>query len=52
MNSKSIYVGDCKILNEEVEVKGATVVIDGETYYKISNNNAMRPFFYECCKRF
>ena len=45
MNSKSIYVGDCKILNEEVEVKGATVVIDGETYYKISNNNAMRPFF-------
>ena len=45
MSHKSVYIGDSKILNKKNKVKGATVVIEEEMYYKISNSNAMRPFF-------
>ena len=45
MSHKSVYIGDSKILSEKLKIEGETVIIDGETYYKISNSNAMRPFF-------
>ncbi|REE80764.1 hypothetical protein BX611_2417 [Lutibacter oceani] len=45
MSDKSIYIGESKILSEKINVKGATIHIDGEIFYKISNSNAMRPFF-------
>ncbi|UMB59142.1 hypothetical protein MHL31_08605 [Lutibacter sp. A80] len=45
MSHKSVYIGSNKVLNKKTKVKGTTVVIEGETYYKISNSNTMRPFF-------
>ncbi|MFD1613548.1 hypothetical protein [Gelatiniphilus marinus] len=36
---------DKNVLNHTQKVKGQLVSFDGETYYKISNSDAMRPFF-------
>ena len=45
MAQKSIYLGDKKASFEDKEVEGGFVVLENEAYYKISNNDRMRPFF-------
>ncbi|NER10658.1 hypothetical protein SAMN06265375_102364 [Muriicola jejuensis] len=42
---QDIHVGKSTLNFKEREVEGSLVVIDGETYYKISNSDGMRPFF-------
>ena len=42
---KIIFLGDQLMQGHEVVVKGEEVKIDAESYYKISNYDAMRPFF-------
>ena len=42
---KEIYLGAQKLATSFDEVNGTEVKIDGETYYKITNYDAMRPFF-------
>ncbi|MCJ7467896.1 MAG: hypothetical protein MUO53_14535 [Maribacter sp.] len=45
MQNNSLYVGNQKVSIEAKEVQGELMVFDNETYYKISNCDAMRPFF-------
>ncbi|NNF82104.1 MAG: hypothetical protein HKM99_05125 [Flavobacteriaceae bacterium] len=45
MSQKTIYIGDEKALFEKKEVEGKLIQFENETYYKISNCDAMRPFF-------
>lgn len=40
-----MYIRDSKINTDEKEIKGDIVQFENETYYKISNFDAMRPFF-------
>ncbi len=42
---QDIHVGKCTLNFKESEVEGSLVVLEGETYYKISNCDGMRPFF-------
>ena len=42
---KIIFLGDQLMQGHDVVVKGEEVKIDAESYYKISNYDAMRPFF-------
>jgi hypothetical protein len=42
---KIIFLGDQLMQGHDVVVKGEEVKIDSESYYKISNYDAMRPFF-------
>jgi hypothetical protein len=43
--TNSIYIGNTKVSFEENKVKGTSVKIGEENYYKISNVDEMRPFF-------
>ncbi len=40
-----IYLGNQPYQEEQKEIKGTEITIDGQTYYKISNADKMRPFF-------
>ncbi|GGD56355.1 hypothetical protein [Muriicola marianensis] len=42
---QNIHVGNSTLNFQDRKVEGTLVVIDGETYYKISNCDQMRPFF-------
>ncbi len=42
---KSIFIGDREASFESKEIKGKLISFDNEDYYKISNSDAMRPFF-------
>ena len=42
---KIIFLGDQLMQGHDAVVKGEEVKIDAESYYKISNYDAMRPFF-------
>ncbi len=42
---KGIRIGKSTIHTESVKVTGSQVVIDNEPFYKITNSDAMRPFF-------
>lgn len=41
----TIYMDNKSIADKNSSVKGELVTFDNETYYKISNSDAMRPFF-------
>ncbi|WP_052143767.1 hypothetical protein [Wocania ichthyoenteri] len=43
--NNTISIEDKTVSNQTQNVKGELVNFDGETYYKISNSDAMRPFF-------
>ncbi len=45
MNQTKIFIGNNEASLKPKEIKGELVNIDNEAYYKISNSNAMRPFF-------
>ncbi|WP_019668396.1 hypothetical protein [Eudoraea adriatica] len=45
MNQREIYLGDIKAHFEKPEIIGEAVLLQNESFYKISNSNAMRPFF-------
>ncbi|MEO9501549.1 MAG: hypothetical protein ABJN73_14215 [Nonlabens ulvanivorans] len=45
MTNKEIYLGNLKATSQNNEVKGELVDFQNEKYYKISNHDAMRPFF-------
>ncbi|GAK94769.1 hypothetical protein JCM19298_344 [Nonlabens ulvanivorans] len=45
MTNKEIYLGNLKATSQYNEVKGELVDFQNEKYYKISNHDAMRPFF-------
>ncbi|MGB5435245.1 MAG: hypothetical protein WBM98_05070 [Maribacter sp.] len=45
MNTNPMYIRNQKAAFKEVEVKGEQIVFENENYYKISNSDAMRPFF-------
>ncbi len=45
MIANSMYIGNQKMLPEAAKVAGEQVVFEKENYYKISNYDAMRPFF-------
>ena len=45
MNQTKIFIGNNEACLKPKEIKGELVNIDNEAYYKISNSNAMRPFF-------
>jgi len=45
MSSKEIYIGNLKASVSKKEITGEVVQFENESYYKISNSNAMRPFF-------
>jgi hypothetical protein len=45
MNTNPIYIRNQKASFKEVEVNGKQIVFENENYYKISNSDAMRPFF-------
>jgi hypothetical protein len=45
MIKNQIYIGAQPAAFEEKEVKGKLITYDNEDYYKISNSDAMRPFF-------
>ncbi len=45
MKPNTIYIGKNKTSFDTKDVKGDLVIIDNENYYKISNSDAMRPFF-------
>ena len=40
-----IFIGSKEASYTTKEIKGKSVVIDNETYFKISNSDEMRPFF-------
>lgn len=42
---KSMFLGQHPAQFQDKEVKGAEVTKNGETFYKISNSDGMRPFF-------
>ncbi len=43
--SHQIYIGNTKSFNQEKEVTGDEILIANETFYKVTNVDAMRPFF-------
>jgi len=45
MSKNQIYLGNNKTSFEEREIKGELIYFENENYYKISNSDAMRPFF-------
>ncbi len=45
MKQSEIYIGDNKASINEEGVTGEILSFENETFYKISNSNAMRPFF-------
>ena len=45
MKRSEIYLGDNKASINERKITGEVVNFENETFYKISNSNAMRPFF-------
>ncbi len=45
MSNKEIYIGNIKMASSEKEITGDLVRFENESYYKISNSDAMRPFF-------
>ena len=45
MSSNTIYIGSKKASFETKEIKGKPIEFENEDYYKISNSDAMRPFF-------
>ena len=45
MNRSKIYLGDKKAYINDGKITGEIVSFENETFYKISNSNAMRPFF-------
>ena len=45
MNRSKIYLGDNKAYINDGKITGEIVSFENETFYKISNSNAMRPFF-------
>ena len=45
MKPKTVYIGDNKATFDNKHVRGELVNINNEDYYKISNCDAMRPFF-------
>ncbi|MAU15147.1 MAG: hypothetical protein CMH48_11305 [Muricauda sp.] len=45
MSERDIFLGNTKLNTNPKEVKGESVVFEGEAYYKISNYDDMRPFF-------
>ncbi len=45
MSKNPIYIGNQQAAAAAGEVKGKLVVFENENYYKISNSDAMRPFF-------
>ncbi|MFD0977123.1 hypothetical protein [Salinimicrobium gaetbulicola] len=45
MSKREIFIGDCKANFGKKEIAGELVQIENENYYKISNSDAMRPFF-------
>ena len=45
MENKSIYLGEKEAHFSEPAIEGKLVILEGEKYYKISNSDAMRPFF-------
>ena len=45
MNHNNIYIGNNKIASDPKEIKGKLISFENENYYKITNSDAMRPFF-------
>ena len=45
MNKNNIYIGNKKASFKTKEVRGKLIYFDNENYYKIFNNDALRPFF-------
>lgn len=45
MDQREIYFGDIKAHFEKPEIKGEPVLLQNESFYKISNSDIMRPFF-------
>ncbi|WP_428741781.1 hypothetical protein [Tenacibaculum sp.] len=45
MSSKDMYIGNVKMNSTDKEITGTMVQFENENYYKISNSDAMRPFF-------
>lgn len=45
MNPKKLFIGNTKASFERKEVKGEYITIENELFYKISNSDAIRPFF-------
>ena len=45
MNQTSLYIGEIKASFNKDEIKGELISLENEVYYKISNNNSLRPFF-------
>jgi hypothetical protein len=45
MSSKDMYIGNLKLQATDKEITGSMVQFENENYYKISNSDAMRPFF-------
>ena len=45
MNHHEIFLGANKAHFEKSEIRGEPVLLQNESFYKISNSNAMRPFF-------
>ena len=45
MSNNPIYIGDKEAFFNKSDVKGELITFENETYYKISNSAAMRPFF-------
>ncbi|NNL03100.1 MAG: hypothetical protein HKP39_12565, partial [Eudoraea sp.] len=45
MNQHEIYLGGKKAHFEKSEIKGEPVLLQNESFYKISNSDIMRPFF-------
>jgi hypothetical protein len=45
MNQKQLYIATLKSKVKNRKVKGKSVEINNEIFFKISNSNAMRPFF-------
>ena len=45
MKEQKISIGDKEANFDALEVEGKLVSFENENYYKISNNDAMRPFF-------
>ncbi len=45
MSTNTAYIDEKNVSNEASKVKGELIVFENESYYKISNSDAMRPFF-------
>lgn len=45
MSKTELFIGNSPLKNDDGEITGEYVVRDGEHFYKISNYDAMRPFF-------